>query len=58
MTRTLRHAAEAFLPARQGIILKKHQVIGIATNTSMMLNCVLVTYLMMTAEVWLSDDTV
>jgi len=42
MTSILRHVAEAFPPARQGTILKSHQVIGIATNTSMVLNCTLV----------------
>jgi len=46
----LRHVAEAFLPARQGTILNSHRVIGIATNTSMVLNSALVTYIMMTAE--------
>jgi len=35
--------AEAFPPARQGTILNSHRVIGIATNTSMVLNCALVT---------------
>jgi len=47
--------AEAFPPARQGTILNSHRVIGIATNTSMVLNCALVTYIMMTADVGLSD---
>jgi len=32
-----------------------HRVIGIATNTSMVLNCALVTYIMMTADVGLRD---
>jgi len=50
MTSTLRHFAEAFPPASQGTILNSHRVIGIATNTSMMLNCTLVTYIMMTAD--------
>jgi len=39
MTSILRHVAEAFPPARQGTILNSHRVIGIATNTSMVLNC-------------------
>ena len=55
MTRILRYVAEAFPPARQGTILNNHRVIGIATNTSTVLNCALVTYLMMTAEVGLPD---
>jgi len=55
MTRILRHVAEAFLPARQGTILNSHRVIGIATHTSMVLNCALVTYIMMTADVGLPD---
>jgi len=50
MTSILRHAAEAFSPAGQGTILNTHRVIGIATNTSMVLNCALVTYIMMTAQ--------
>jgi len=53
MTSILRHVAEAFLPARQGRILNSHRVIGIATNTSIVLNCALVTYIMMTADVGL-----
>jgi len=54
--RILRHIAEAFSPARQGTILNSHQVIGIATNnTSMVLNCALVTYILMTADVGLPD---
>jgi len=55
MTSMLKHAAEAFPPAMQGIILNSHRVIGIATNTSMVLNCALVTYIMMTADMGLSD---
>jgi len=52
----LRHvAAEAFPPSRQGTNLNSHRVIGITTNTSMVLNCTLVTYIMMTAEVGLPD---
>jgi len=51
----LRHVAEAFPPARQGTILNFHRVIGIATNTSMVLNCALVTYIMITADVGLPD---
>jgi len=43
MTSILRHVAEAFPPARQGTILNSHRVIGIATNTSMVLSCVSVT---------------
>jgi len=50
MTSILRHVEEAFPPARQGIIINSHQVIGIATNTSMVLNCALGTYIMMTAD--------
>ena len=55
MTNALWHIAEAFPPARQGTIVNNHRVIGIATNTSVVLNCTLVTYLMMTAEVVLPD---
>ena len=39
----------------KGISWDNHRVIGIATNTSMVLNCAVVTYLMMTAEVGLPD---
>ena len=55
MTSVLWHIAETFPPARQWTILNNHRVIGIATNTSVMLSCTLVTYLMMTAEVGLPD---
>jgi len=57
MTSILRPFAEAFPPARQETIPNSHRVIGIATNyyTSMVLNCALVTYLMMTADVVLPD---
>jgi len=55
MTSILRHVAKAFPSARQGTILNKHQVIGIAANTSMVLNCALVTYIMMTADPGLPD---
>jgi len=55
MTSILRHVAEVFPPARQGTILNFHRVIGIATNTSMVLNCAFVTYIMMTADVGLPD---
>jgi len=37
MTSILRHVGEAFPPPRQGTILNSHGVIGIATNTSMVL---------------------
>jgi len=55
MTGILRHVAEAFPPARQFKILNFYRVIGIATNTSMVLNCAMVTYIMMTADVGLPD---
>jgi len=55
MTGILRHVAEAYPPARQGIILNSHRVIGIATNISMVLNCALVTYIMMTPDVGMPD---
>jgi len=55
MTSILRHVAEAFPPARQGPIPISHRVIGIATNTSMVLNCALVTYIMMTAVMMTAD---
>jgi len=42
MTSILWYVSEAFPPARQGTILNSHRVIGIATNTSMVLNCALV----------------
>jgi len=55
MTSILRHVAEAFPPARQGTVLNDHRVICIAANTSMVLNCALVTYIMMTADAGLPD---
>jgi len=55
MTSILRHIAEAFPAARQGTILNSHRVIGIATNTSMVLNCALVTCKMMTADLGIPD---
>jgi len=55
MTSILRYVAEAFPPAKQWTIINSHRVIGMATNTSMVLNCVLVTYIMMTADVGLPD---
>jgi len=55
MTGIMRHVAEAFPSARQGTILNSHRVIDIANNTSMVLNCALVTYIVMTADVGLSD---
>jgi len=55
MTSILRHVAEAFHLANQWKILNNHRVIGIAANTSMVLNSALVTYIMMTADVGLSD---
>jgi len=55
MTSILRHVAEAFPPARQGTILYSYRVIGIATNTSIVLTCTLFTYIMMTADVGLPD---
>jgi len=55
MTSILRHVVEAFPPARQGTILNSYRVIGIAINTSMVLNCALVTYIIMTANVGLPD---
>jgi len=55
MTSILSHVVEAFPPVRKGKILNSHRVIGIATNTSMVLNCTLVTYIMMTAEVGLPE---
>jgi len=53
MTSILRHVAEAFPSARHGKILNSHRVIGIATSTSVVLNCAIVTYIMMTAYVGL-----
>jgi len=55
MTSILRHVAMAFPPARQGTILNSHRVIGIPTNTSVVLNCALVTYILMTADVGLPN---
>jgi len=43
MTSILRNVAEAFPPARRGTILNSHRFIGITTNTSVVLNCALVT---------------
>jgi len=44
MTSILRHVAEDFPPANQpSTILSNHRVIGIAANTSMVLNDTLVT---------------
>jgi len=51
----LRHVAAAFPPASQGKIQNSHQVIGIATNTLLVIKCALVTYIMMTADVGLPD---
>jgi len=51
----LRYVAEVCRPARQWTILNSHRVIGIATNTSMVLNCALVTYMMITTDVGLPD---
>ena len=42
----------------QRIILKNNRLIDITTNTSMVLNCALITYLMMTAEVGFPDAVV
>jgi len=50
MTSIFRHVAEEFPPAKQGTIISNHRVIRIATNTSMVLNCALVTYIMTTAN--------
>jgi len=55
MTSILRHVAEAFTRARQRTIQKSHRVIGIVTDTSMVQNCALVTFIMMTADVGLPD---
>jgi len=55
MTSILKHVAEEFPPARQGSILNNHRVVGVATNTSMVLNRALVTYIMMTADIGLPD---
>jgi len=55
MTSILWHVAGAFPPPRQGTILNNHRVIGFATNTSIVLNCALVTYIMMTADAGLPD---
>jgi len=55
MTSILRYGAEALPPARQGTVLNHHRVIGIVTNTSMVPNCALVTYIMMTADLGLPD---
>jgi len=55
MTSILRYVVEAFRPARKGTILNPNRVIGIATNTSMVLNCAIVTYIMMTTDVRLPD---
>jgi len=55
MTSILRYVADVFPPARQGTMLDSHRVMGIATNTSAVLNCALVTYIMMTADVGLPD---
>jgi len=53
MSSILKHVPEALIPPNLEEI---HRVIGMATNyTSMMLNCVLVTYIMMTADVGLPD---
>jgi len=55
MTSILRHLKKAFPPARQGTILNNHRVISIAAYTSMVLNCALVIYIMMTAVAGLPD---
>jgi len=55
MTSILRHVAEAFPPDRQGTILNFHRIIGIDTNTLMVLNYALLSYIMMKADVGLLD---
>jgi len=50
MTSILRYVAVEFPPARQGAILNSHRVIGIATNDLIVLNCALVTDIIMTAD--------
>ena len=55
MTSIFKHVAEAFSSNMQGTIINNHRVIGIVTNTSMVPNCALVTYLIATAEVGLPD---
>jgi len=55
MNSIFEHVAEAFPPARQRTIQNNHRVIDIAANTSMVLNCALVTYIMMTADAGLQD---
>ena len=50
MTNVLWHIAEALPSARQGTIQNNYRV---SIATSMVLNCTLVTYIMMTAEVGL-----
>jgi len=57
MTSILRHVAEAFPPARQGTTLNNHRVIGIAANTSMVLNCAFVTYIMINDTI-VKDSTI
>jgi len=43
MTSIVKHVAKAFPPDRQGTILNSHKdIIGMSTNTSMVLNCALV----------------
>jgi len=39
VTSILRHVAEVFPSAKQGTIINSHRVIGIATNTSVVVNC-------------------
>jgi len=59
MNSILRQVAEAGISlARQGTILNSHRVIRNATNTSMVLNYALVTYIMMTADVELPADVI
>ena len=55
MTSILRYVAQAFPPAKHKTILNNHQVIGIATSTSMVLNCTIETYQLMTAKVGLQN---
>jgi len=54
MTSILRHVAGHFLLVA-GENPELPSIIDIVSNTSMVLNCALVTYLMMTADVGLPD---
>jgi len=55
MTSILRHVAEAYPPARQGTILTPIESSALLPILQLVLNCAIVTYIMMTADRGLPD---